>query len=142
MVEKKDSFVTTKKLQSSLSVIMTILMVKNNQVQVCDDVLRMLFDGIYSTTGDVDYKSFHINLKSNHHDHDNTCELVFDTEHNKARDNNQCTTYQVHQSLFYIYWIDTNCDHDHMFLQCNDNKYNNMIFLFPLLWEQVSKKYL
>ena len=42
----------------------------------------------------------------------------------------------MHQSLFYIYGVDTDCDHDHMLLQYNEC--NKMTFLFPLLWKQVS----
>ena len=62
---KKDS---SKRLQSSLSMIMIITMVKNNQVHVCDNVLHMLDDGIYNTSRDVDYKPFHIIPESNYHD--------------------------------------------------------------------------
>ena len=82
-------------LQSSRSVIMIIIIVKNNQVQVCDDVLHTLVDDIHSTAGDVDYidyESFHITLKSNYHDRDDVCESVFDTKHKTACDNNQRTT--------------------------------------------------
>ena len=53
-----------------------------------------------------------------------------------AHDQNQHPTYQVHQSLYYIYGVDTNCDHDHMLLQYNER--DNMIFLFSLLWKPVS----
>ena len=91
-------------------------MVKNNQVQVCDDVLHMVVDGIYSTAGDVDYESFHIALQSNYHRCDDAHELAFDTKHETARNNNQHTTYQVHQSLFYNYGVDTDGEHDHILL--------------------------
>ena len=107
-------------------------MVKNNQVQVCDDVLHMLF----STARDVDNESFHIIWKSNHHDR----ELAFNTDHDTAHDNtdnNHCPTYQVHQSLYYIYGVDTDCDHDHMFLQYDECV--NMIFPSSHLWKQVSE---
>ena len=79
---KKDS---SKRLQSSFSMIMTIIMVKNNQVHVCDDVLRMLDDGICNTSCNVDYKPFHIIPESNYH----YCALAFDTNYNTERDNNQ-----------------------------------------------------
>ena len=59
----------------------------------------MIVDGIYSTAGDVDYESFHIVLKYHYHGRDDARELAFDIKYNIARDNNQRTTYQVHQSL-------------------------------------------
>ena len=81
--------------------------------------------GIYSTVGDVDYESFHIALKSKYHGRDDAHELAFDTKHKTARDNNQCTTYQVHQSLFYNYGVDTgNNDKITILLFC-DNGNNN-----------------
>ena len=61
-------------------------MVKNNQVQVCDEFLHVLVEDIYSTAGDIV-------LKPNYHDCDDACELAFDTKHKTARDNNQHITY-------------------------------------------------
>ena len=57
----KALFVTTMNFQSSRSVIMIIKMVKNNQVQVCDDTLLMLVGGIYSTAGGVDASVYEMN---------------------------------------------------------------------------------
>ena len=102
---KKDS---SRRLQSSLSMIMTITMVASNQVHVCDDVLYMLDNSIYNTPHDVDYKPFHIIPESNYHHR----ALAFNTNYNTERDNNHRPAYQVHQSLFYIYGADIGCDHN------------------------------
>ena len=58
-IQKKNPYSLCPFHTSILSVTTSIIMVKNNQVQVCDDVLSMLVDGIYSTAGDVDYASFY-----------------------------------------------------------------------------------
>ena len=71
--------------------------------EVCDNVLHMIVDVIYSTADDVDYEFFHIALKSNHYNRDGARELAFYTKYKTASDNNQHTTYQVHQSIFYNY---------------------------------------
>ena len=150
--KKKASFVTTTNVKSFRFVVMIITMVKNNQIQVYDGVLHMLVDGIYSTGGDVDCESFqymlvngiystggdvdcesfHIVLKSNYHDWDDAQELAFVTKYKTSHDNNQCTTYQVHQSLFYNYGVDTDSHHDHILPRYKDDKCNNMIFPFLL----------
>ena len=97
-------------------------MVKDNQVQVCDDDLHMLIDGTYNTAGDIDYELFHIALKSNYHGWNDVRELVFDTNYKTARDNNQRTTYKVHQSLLSNHGVDTDGDHDYILLLCKYNK--------------------
>ena len=74
--------------QSSRSMIMVIIKVKDNQVQVCDDDLHMLVDGTYSTVGDINNESFYIARKYNYHGHDDACEPAFDTKHKTVRDNN------------------------------------------------------
>ena len=44
---------------STLSVATTIMMIKNNQVKVCDGVIPMIVAGIHDTDSDGDYESFH-----------------------------------------------------------------------------------
>ena len=73
---------------------MIIIMVTNNQIQVCDDVIYIVVDSIYNTAGDVDCKSFHPILEYNHHDCNNY-ELAFNTKDNTACDNNKCARYDV-----------------------------------------------
>ena len=63
--QKKNPYSLCPFHSSTLSVTTTVLMVKNNQVQVCDDVILMIVDGIYNTDGDGDYESFHSILESN-----------------------------------------------------------------------------
>ena len=99
-IQKKNPYLLCPFHTSILSMTTTIMMVKNNQVQVCDDALRMFVDGIYSTAGDVDYGSFYIVLKSNYYGCDDAHGLAFDTKHKTARNYNHHTTYKVYQSLF------------------------------------------
>ena len=53
---------------STFSVTMTIMMVENNQVQVCDDILSMIVAGVHDTDSDAEYESIHLVIKSNSFD--------------------------------------------------------------------------
>ena len=53
---------------STISVIMTIMMVDNNQVQACDDIISMIVTCVHNTDSDVEYESTHLFIKSNSFD--------------------------------------------------------------------------
>ena len=55
-IQKKIPYLVYPFCSSTLTT--TIMMVKNNQVQACDDGIPMIIVGIHSTDGDGDYKSF------------------------------------------------------------------------------------
>ena len=59
-----------------------MMMVENNQVEVYDDVILIIVDGIHNTDCDGDYESSHHILQSNsldcdHFDLDNDRELAY-----------------------------------------------------------------
>ena len=45
------------------------MMVENNQVQVCDDIISMIVAGVHDTDSDVEYESIHLIIKFNSLDH-------------------------------------------------------------------------
>ena len=76
-IQKKNPYALCPFRFSTFFVTMTILMVRNNQVQVCDDVIPMIVDGIHNIDGDGDYALFHPILNPNSLDCGNDRKLAY-----------------------------------------------------------------